>query len=272
MKFLKITAAILSLALLTTCKSGQPVQTSETVSDTETSAVTTTATTSTETETETETEKETVPAEDDIAFDDKLVSALADIIEKHNGERFFMYDFNRDGCPEIAFYGYDMITAFFDIYDFSSGVTVSVGAVTLGECSLNSDNYCLADRNIDDGCLEFYCNKNMDEYLYVSLLRYADGSGGEALTFVQMMLRMPVSNDMDFGSGVTDEEYSYYGKSEEDWYAARDKAWASLSEYEPIEHINLQNIKLYTVYDPSPYDPSPKELAVTVLKDYYVGE
>lgn len=60
MKFLKITAAILSLAILTACNSGQPVQTSETVSETEASAVTTASTTETETETEpAETAKET---------------------------------------------------------------------------------------------------------------------------------------------------------------------------------------------------------------------
>lgn len=56
MKFLKITAAVLSLVLLTACDSEQSVQTSEIVSETETSAVTTTATETTETETEPETE------------------------------------------------------------------------------------------------------------------------------------------------------------------------------------------------------------------------
>ncbi len=280
MKFLKITAAILSLALLTACNSAQSVQTSGTVSESEMSAVATAAETTAKTETQTEApaitttaaETETEQSADELAFDNELVSALADIIESHNGGRFFMYDFDRDGCPEIAFYGYDMITAYFDIYDFSSGEAVSMGAVTPGECSLNADNTCLADRYIDDGCLEFYYSKDADEYLYVSLLRYADGSGGEALTFVQMMLRMPVNGDIDFGRGVTEEKYTYSGKSEEDWYAARNKAWESLSDYELIEHINLQTVKLYTVYDPSPYDPSPRELAVTVLKDYYTGE
>lgn len=60
MKFLKITAAVLSLVLLTACDSEQSVQTSETVSETETSAVTTTTAAET---TETETEPETEPAE-----------------------------------------------------------------------------------------------------------------------------------------------------------------------------------------------------------------
>ena len=62
MKFSKITAAVLSLVLLTACNSGQSVQTSETVSETETSAVPTTTATKTET-TETETKPETEPAE-----------------------------------------------------------------------------------------------------------------------------------------------------------------------------------------------------------------
>lgn len=63
MKFLKITAAILFLAILTACNSGQSVQTSETVSESETSAVTASATTAITTETKTETVPETEPAE-----------------------------------------------------------------------------------------------------------------------------------------------------------------------------------------------------------------
>lgn len=67
MKKIKITAAILSLTLLTACKSGQSVQTSETVSETEASIVTTSETTAMPTETEsatsaiTTTAAETVP-------------------------------------------------------------------------------------------------------------------------------------------------------------------------------------------------------------------
>ena len=62
MKFLKITAAVLSLVLLTACNSGQSVQTSETVSDTETSALTTTTATEI-VATETKPFPETEPAE-----------------------------------------------------------------------------------------------------------------------------------------------------------------------------------------------------------------
>lgn len=266
MKFLKITAAILSLALFTACKSGQPVQTSETVSETETSAVTTISATETETETETkmetETEKETVPAEDDIAFDNELVSDLADIIEKHNGERFFMYDFNRDGCPEIAFYGYDMLTAYFNIYDFSSGEPVLMGTAIPGECSQNTDIDC---------CCELYFDENNGEYVYTSLSRYADSLGTLTDYYFQEMYCTKLSCDMKFNYD-NDQCNSYMGTSEEEWYAERDKAQASLSEYTLIEHINPDNFKTYTIYDPSPYDLSPRELAVTVLKDYYTGE
>lgn len=59
MKHSKIFSAILSLAFLTACGSGQSVQTSETVSETESTAVTTVS----ETTTETETPAETEPAE-----------------------------------------------------------------------------------------------------------------------------------------------------------------------------------------------------------------
>ena len=262
MKFLKITAAILFLAILTACNSGQSVQTSETVSETEASAVTTKATTATETETETESEKETVPADDDIAFDDKLVSALTDIIERHNGYNFFMYDFNLDGCPEIAFYGYDMLTAYFNIYDFSSGEPVLMGTAIPGECSQNTDIDC---------CCELYFDESNSEYVYASLSRYADSLGTLTDHYFQDMYLTKLSRDMKFNDD-NDLYDSYMGTSEEEWYAERDKAQASLSEYTLIEHINPDNFKTYTIYDPSPYDPSPIELANTVLKDYYVGE
>lgn len=223
---------------------------SETISETKTSAVTTS------------TEKETDPADDDTSFDDELVSALTDIIEQHNGYNFFMYDFNRDGCPEIIFYGYDMLTAYFNIYDFSGGEAVSMGLATPGECSRNADIDC---------CLELYFDANNGEYAYVSLSRYADGLGTLTDYYFQDMYRTKLSCDMKFNYD-TDRCDFYTGTSKEEWYAERDKAWASLSEYTLIEHINLDKMKSYSIYDPSPYDLSPCELAETVLKDYYMGE
>ena len=257
MKFSKITAAILSLAILTACNSGQSAQTAETA----TSAVTTSATTATTTETKTETEKETVPAEDDIAFDNELVSALADIIEGHNGYNFFMYDFNIDGCPEIVFYGYDMLTAYFNIYNFSSGEPVLMGTAIPGECSQNTDIDC---------CCELYFDEKNSEYVYESLSRYADSLGTLTDHYFQDMYLTKLSRDMKFNND-NDLCGSYMGTSEEEWYAERDKAQASLSEYTLIEHINPDNFKTYAVYDPSPYDPSPIELATIVLKNYYTG-
>ncbi|MDE6708901.1 MAG: hypothetical protein K2J76_00235, partial [Oscillospiraceae bacterium] len=76
MKKQNIIAAVLSLALLTACNSGQSVQTSETVSETETSAITTSATT-TATETETETVPETEPAETSEETDSGYVEVSA---------------------------------------------------------------------------------------------------------------------------------------------------------------------------------------------------
>ena len=92
MKFLKITAAILSLAILTACKSGQPVQTSETVSESETSAVTTSETT-----TETEAVPETEPAE--IAEENEN-----EYIEVSPDNEFIDYNFisNYQGTTDIG--------------------------------------------------------------------------------------------------------------------------------------------------------------------------
>lgn len=266
MKFLKITAALLSLSLLTACNSRQSVQTSETVSVTETSAVTTISATETETETETKTEtkKETVPAEDDIAFDNELVSALADIIERHNGYNFFMYDFNLDGCPEIAFYGYDMATQYCAVYDFGGNSSNYAYAVP-GQCT--------ADENCDM-CIELYANTDTDEKFYISFSRYIIKSEDGGFIYCQDIYRTPLSGDILGGIHSGNDANKSFSQvyTKEEYERLFTDAVESLSEYTLIEHINPDNFKTYAVWDPSPYDPSPKELAVTVLKDYYVGE
>lgn len=81
MKFLKITAAILSLVILTACNSGQPVQTSETVSESEASTVTAAAETTTETKTETVLETEPAEAAEENEIEYVQVSANNEFID-----------------------------------------------------------------------------------------------------------------------------------------------------------------------------------------------
>lgn len=105
MKRLKISAIILSLALLTACNSGQSVQTSETVSETEASAATTSAATTAKTESttsaittaETETVSETEPAE--IAEETEI-----EYVEVSPGNEFIDYNFisNYQGTTDIG--------------------------------------------------------------------------------------------------------------------------------------------------------------------------
>lgn len=260
MKFLKNFPVILSLLLLTACASGQAVQTSETVSETETSAVTTTTITATETTTETE----TVPADDDIAFDDEFVSALTDIIEQHNGYNFFMYDFNRDGFPEIAFYGYDMATQYCAIYDFSSDEPSNYAYAIPGQCT--ADESC-------DMCIELYENTDTDEKFYISFSRYIskDDAG---FIYCQNTYRTPLNGDILGGMDCQNETNISFSTAytKEEYEQLFTDAVESLSEYTIVEHINPDKLKSYAVYDPSPYDLSPRELAETVLKDYYMGE
>lgn len=267
-KFLSTAAAVAVIAVFAAMFSGCTQNAADTSEDMSVTAADTSAQTFKATTTETVTipeiscfaEDETeVSPNGDVAFDDALVSGFADIIEQHNGYSFFMYDFNRDGCPEIIFYGYDMLTAYFDIYGFSGGEAVSMGTAVPGECSQNTDIDC---------CLELYFDANNSEYAYVSLSRYADSLGTLTDYYFQDMYRTKLSCNMKFNYD-TDRCDFYKGTSEEEWYAEREKAWASLSEYELIGHINPEKMKNYTVYDPSSHDPSPRELAVTVLKEYY---
>lgn len=146
MKFLKITAAILSLALLTACKSGQPVQTSETVSETEISAVTTAAESKTETTTsiitttatEIETETATEKSADDISEANKK---LLKILTDETGVSGLTFHMTPDEVKELLGEPKEFID---DTVDFSA-VTLKYDIGSLTFVDLEKDgNYQLA--------------------------------------------------------------------------------------------------------------------------------
>ena len=140
MKFLKITAAILFLAILTACTSGQVQQASKTVSETEISTVTTSATTTamtTETETTTsimtttaaETVSETEPAE--VAEEKEI-----EYVQVSEGNEFIDYEFIEEyqGTTDIGDLA-DKAVDFLKTTEYYSDSTKNISEFSDGEFS-----------------------------------------------------------------------------------------------------------------------------------------
>lgn len=261
MKFLKITAAILSLALLTACKSGQPVQTSETVSETETSTVTTAVETKTETTTSatttTATETETEKSADDISEADK---ELLKIITDETGlpeeilleyarkidnfddiqRGYFadgIYDFNGDGVPEIYVGGWDMITPYAAVYDISKGNPEFIFGMTT-----KMDFY----NNIYAGDIELYYDRKENKYFYYTMACYLSGDdiAKPTMYFIE---KSHIDVDLE-NHTLGEEQHSQEDFSDEDeWKAACEKAEKELYNYALIDTT-------YTLKEPYFYE------------------
>ncbi|MDE6708900.1 MAG: hypothetical protein K2J76_00230 [Oscillospiraceae bacterium] len=250
MKRSKISAIILSLAILTACNSEQSVQTSETISETEVSTVTTTAETKTETTTsiittaaETEAEQ---PADDISEADKELLKLLTDetgmsedvlleyarkIDNFDDIQRGYVsdgiYDFNGDGVPEIYVGGWEMITPYAAVYDIRKGDPEYIFGMTA-----KMDFY----DNIYDGNIELYYDRKENKYFYYAMTSYwFGGTVGDSITYTIEQNRI----DADFENHILGEEqHSQEDFSDEDeWKSACEEAEKELCNYVLIDTL-----------------------------------
>lgn len=260
MKFLKITAAILSLALLTACKSGQSVQTSETVSETETVTVTTAAETKTETTTSatttTATETATEQSADDISEADKeLLKILTDetglpeevlleyarkmddfedIQRRYSAEG--IYDFNGDGVPEIYVGGWDMDTPYTAVYDISGDAPEFMFSMTTTT---------IDSTTLFDGIIYLCYDRKENQYFYYTMTYWQSDDGLEDKMYFIDKSRI----DADLENHILGEElHSQEDFSDEDeWKAACEEAEKELCNYVLID--TLRTLKEPYLYD-----------------------
>lgn len=265
MKFLKITAAILSLALLTACNSAQSVYTSGTVSESEMSAVTTAAETTAKTETQTEApaitttaaETETEQSADDISEADKdLLKILTDemrlpeevlleyawkIDDFEGFQRGYtadgVYDFNGDGIPEIYVGGWDMITPYAAVYDISKGDPEYIFGITTAA---------IYSTDLFDGIIYLFYDRKEDQYFYYAMTSYL--TGGAAIEDTIMYIIEQSRIDVDLENHILGEkQHSQESFSNEnEWKAACEKAEKELCNCALID-------KLYTLDEPYLY-------------------
>lgn len=171
MKYRQLLALTLSALLLAGCTkpAPKPAETETSVTETSvTAAETTTAVTSATEETSmvaaTEITTETTVQEQLDPAAEKIWNFLSDsdYTDGHTTDLYFLFDFNGDDFPEVAFVGWYIDIPYMNVYDLSSGKPVSLGSTHQG----------LSPYSDDRECIGLYCN-DKGEYFYHSLSYYA---------------------------------------------------------------------------------------------------
>ncbi|MBP1549514.1 MAG: hypothetical protein J6A05_05875, partial [Oscillospiraceae bacterium] len=86
----------------------------------------------------------------------------SDYTDGHTTDLYFLFDFNGDNFPEVAFVGWYIDIPYMNVYDLSSGKPVSLGSTHQG----------LSPYSDDRECIGLYCN-DKGEYFFHSLSYYA---------------------------------------------------------------------------------------------------
>lgn len=195
MKYRYLLALTLSALLLAGCTKPAPNTsiTETTVATTEnTTAVTsateeTTATTEITTGTAIETETTAQEQSDPVA--EKIWNFLSTYESPDLPNKYFLFDFNGDDFPEVAFIGWDedmfhkISYPYMTVYDLSGNEPVSLGGTSQG----------LSPYSDDKECIGLYCNEK-GEYFYHSLAHYIiKNSDGYSYNFERFII--PVDFD-----------------------------------------------------------------------------
>lgn len=154
---------------------------------TEETTVATEITTETAIETETTAQVQPYPSE-------KIWNFLSTYENPDLPNKYFLFDFNGDDFPEVAFIGWDedmfhkISYPYISIYDLSGSEPVSLGGTSQG----------LSPYSDDKECIGLYCNEK-GEYFYHSLAHYIiKNSNGYSYNFERFII--PV----DFDSHVVE--------------------------------------------------------------------
>ena len=92
---------------------------------------------------------------------EKIWNFLSTYESKYTTDLYFLFDFNGDDFPEVAFVGWDMDTPYMNVFDLSGDEPVSLGGTVQG----------LSPYSDDEECIGLYCNEK-GEYFYHSLAHY----------------------------------------------------------------------------------------------------
>ena len=216
----KIIALTLSALLLSGCAKPAP-QTEASVTETEMSvtaetttgvSVTTAETTAFETEAVTETAAEATVAEETDPIAQKLWEFISDYESTDLPNNYFLFDFNGDDFPEVAYIGWNMDTPYMNVYDLSGSEPVYLGGTSQG----------LSPYSDDKECIGLYYNENTGEYFYHSLAHYIiKSSKGYSYVFERFVTSVDFDNHtVEFTPDPT-EQRSFDNEADAESYKER---------------------------------------------------
>ncbi len=235
MKHRYLLALTLSAGLLTACAAHSPEEISETaevtaettmavtVTTAETSTYITTAETEIPTEITVDTETTAQKEADPIA--EKIWNFLSAYEGPDLPSKYFLFDFNGDDFPEVAFVGWDedmfynISYPYMNVYDLSGNEPVSLGCTSQG----------LSPYSDDKECIGLYYNENTGEYFYHSLAHYIlKSSKGYSYNFERFI------TPVDFGSSSVEftldptEQRNFDNESDAEKY--KERVWKELEQ------------------------------------------
>ena len=224
-------SAILSALLLAGCTKPAPkpaeTETSSAAAETVTAPIVTTAETevssASETAAESETAEETTVAPDDENAE-KIWSFLSTYESTYTTDLYFLFDFNGDDFPEVAYIGWDMDTPYMNVYDLSGDEPVFLGGTTQG----------LSPFSDDEQCIGLYRNENTGGYFYHSLSYYIrpnnrfSGSGSDYYCFNRYIIPVDFENhSVEFTFEETEHKNF---SSEADAEKYKERVWKELEQ------------------------------------------
>ena len=142
----------------------------------------TTATAEITTETAIETETTAQDQPDPVA--EKIWNFLSTYESKYTTDLYFLFDFNGDDFPEVAFVGWDMDTPYINVFDLSGSEPAFLGGTSQG----------LSPYSDDKDYIGLYCNEK-GEYFYHSLAHYIiNSSNGYSYNFERFIIPVDFEN------------------------------------------------------------------------------
>ncbi len=152
---------------------------------------------------------------------EKIWNFLSTYESTYTTDLYFLFDFNGDDFPEVAYVGWDMLTPYMNVFDLSGSEPVSLGGTVQG----------LSPYSDDKECIGLYCNEK-GEYFYHSLAHYVV-KDSEGYSYCFERFAIPV----DFDSHTV--EFSFEGT---DWKSFDNEADAEKykeSVFKELEQLTL---------------------------------
>ncbi len=223
MKYRQLLVLFLSTLLLAGCTKPAP-NTSITGTETTAAVTVTTAETTAEITTETEASIETTVNKQPDPTAEKIWSFLSNYESPDLPNKYFLFDFNGDGFPEVAFVGWDedmfhkLSYPYITVYNLSGNEPVSLGETTQG----------LSPYSDDKECIGLYCNEK-GEYFYHSLAHYIiKSSNGYSYNFERFII--PVDFDRHVVEFTHDPTEQRNFDNEYDAEKYKERIWKELEQ------------------------------------------